>query len=235
MRVLAAKYVVYFRVSTKKQEVSGLGLEAQRTMAERHLRKDDAILAEFIEIESGKVSSRPQLAAAIALCRETGATLLIAKLDRLARNVLFIATLMESTVEFVCCDMPSANRTTIQLMAVLAEDEARRVSERTKAALAELKAQGKQLGSARPGHWDGREHLRGWAGVPAEKKRALKASKLRESYGSAIPLILALRERNESFERIAATLNSQGIKAPRGGRFRADRVREVVERLAAVA
>lgn len=228
------KIVSYIRVSTTKQGESGLGLEAQRTTVAR-FQADHTVIAEFIEIESGKKANRPQLQAAIALCKQTGATLVVAKLDRLARNVHFTSSLMESGVEFVACDMPHANRLTIHIMAAMAEDEARRISTRTKDALAELKAKGVALGSARPGHWDGREHKRGWRGMQDAKKQALKKQKLEESFGHALPLIRVLRDRGDTFQQIAAALNQQGLKAPRGGKFHPFTVQNVLERCEAVA
>jgi len=227
-------YVTYLRVSTQKQGESGLGVDAQRTAVTK-FTADGSVLAEFVEVESGKKAARPQLKAALALCRQRGATLVVAKLDRLARNVLFTATLMEAGVDFICCDMPSATRLTIHLLAAIAEDEARRISARTKAALSELKAKGAQLGSARPGHWDGREHRRGWNGIPAARKLAMKREKLNLSYAESLPVIRVLKERAATYLEIASALNAQGIKTPRGHIFTASAVCEVIQRLEAVA
>ena len=136
-------FVSYFRVSTARQGQSGLGLDAQRTAVENFVRAGDwTPVGEFIETESGKRNDRPQLAAALAQCKKDGATLIIAKLDRLARNVHFITGLMEAGVEFICADAPEADRTFLQMAAVFAEWEGRRISERTTAALAALKARG---------------------------------------------------------------------------------------------
>lgn len=126
------KYVAYFRVSTQRQGQSGLGLEGQQAAVAAFCEP----LESFTEVESGKRSDRPELARAIAACKRLGATLVIAKLDRLARNVHFVSGLMESGVEFIACDNPNANRLTVHILAAVAEDEARRISERTKAALA---------------------------------------------------------------------------------------------------
>lgn len=141
------KYVAYYRVSTDKQANSGLGLEAQRAAAHRFA--DGSIICEFVECESGRKSNRPQLNAAIQSCKNTGATLLVAKLDRLARNVLFIAQVMESGVDFIACDMPNVNRFTVHILAAVAEEESRLISERTKAALAARKARGLPVGGYR--------------------------------------------------------------------------------------
>src|SRR5688572_15760498 len=126
------KYVSYLRVSTQKQGQTGLGMEAQRTAITNYLDGGNwKLIAEYVEVESGKNNQRPELEKALQRCRQTGAKLLIAKLDRLARNVHFIAGLMESNVDFLAVDMPSANRLTVHILAAVAEDEARRISQRT--------------------------------------------------------------------------------------------------------
>jgi DNA invertase Pin-like site-specific DNA recombinase len=130
-------FVAYYRVSTERQGRSGLGLEAQQKAVRDHLNGGNwGIVAEFTEVESGKRSDRPQLAAALAACRLRGAKLIIAKLDRLARNVHFVSGLMESGVDFVAADFPQANRLTVHILAAVAEHEAKMISERTKVALA---------------------------------------------------------------------------------------------------
>jgi DNA invertase Pin-like site-specific DNA recombinase len=230
-------FVLYFRVSTKKQGESGLGLEAQKTAVARFLASEHGnVLAEFIEIESGKKANRPQLAKAIAMCKETGATLIVAKLDRLARNVAFTSALMDSGIEFVACDMPYASRLTIHILAAIAEDEARRTSQRTKAALAELKAQGVPLGSNRPGHWDqiaekhGRD-MRGWGGMDPEKKGAILHDRFRETYKDVLPLIETLLEMHKTVSEIAQSLNARGLKTSQGARWTSSAVSRVVSKL----
>lgn len=223
-------YIIYYRVSTKKQEESGLGLDAQQTIVTRFLPENAQVVRTFTEIETGKNSSRPQMKAALAACKELGATLIVAKLDRLARNVEFTSALMNSGIEFIACDCPYANRLTIHILAAVAEDEAVRISGRTKVALAELKQQGVLLGSARPGHWEGREHRRGWNGMDATKRRLLQAQHHEETFGRVVPLIRVLRERNESFASIAGTLNEQGFKTARGSTWTATAVQRVLER-----
>lgn len=226
--------VPYFRVSTRKQGDSGLGLDAQRTSVDRfRLHEQCNPIAEFVEIESGKKSNRPELRKAIAFCKEHNAVLVVAKLDRLARNVAFTSALMDAGVEFIACDMPQANRLTIHIMAAMAEDEARRISQRTKDALAELKAKGVPLGSARPGHWSGIEHLRGWNG--SKHKEIIIQDRFRQTYVQVIPLVESLHERNESAGRIAETLNDRGMKTPRGKKFSATAVGRIIEKLQVTA
>lgn len=230
----ASPIVPYYRVSTRKQGESGLGLEAQRTTVSRFQAAEGCeAIAEFIEIESGKKADRPELHKAIDLSKSTGAKLVVAKLDRLARNVAFTSALMESGVEFVACDMPYANRLTIHIMAAMAEDEARRISQRTRDALAELKTQGVALGSARPGHWEGREHLRGWNGC--KHKEAIISHRFRQTYAHVLPLVETLRERHETTLQIANALNARGFKTPRGCEWTPTQVARILDKLAAVA
>lgn len=143
------QYVGYVRVSTQSQGRSGLGLDAQRASIDAFIRDRATLVAMFTEVESGKHSDRPQLREAMAHCKATGSTLLIAKLDRLSRNVAFIASLMESGVPFVACDMPDADPFRLHIEAAIAEEERRRISQRTKAALAVAKARGVMLGGYR--------------------------------------------------------------------------------------
>src|SRR5271154_4183939 len=144
------KFVSYLRVSTARQGISGLGLEAQRASVAAFLNGGDwTLVQEVVEVESGKRSDRPALAEALRLCRKHRATLIIAKLDRLARNVHFISGLMESGVEFVAVDMPQANRFVVHILAAVAEQEADAISRRTKAALEAAKARGQKLGGRR--------------------------------------------------------------------------------------
>lgn len=213
------KIVAYYRVSTKRQGYSGLGLEAQQAAVAQYAQQHDAeIIGEYVEIESGKRSDRPNLAEAIGHTKLSRATLVIAKLDRLARNVHFTSGLMESGVDFVACDNPHANRLTIHILAAVAEDEAARISERTTNALEAAKARGVKLGSARPGHWEGREHLRGWSKATkvAAKKRAEKA---RAEYRFLVPTLIRMRDEGRSLREIAKWLNDQGHQTRRGKPF----------------
>ena len=146
----SGKFVAYYRVSTDRQGKSGLGLDAQREAVTSYLNGGSwQLVQEFVEVESGKRADRPQLAAALAACRKHKAKLVIAKLDRLSRNLAFVATLMESGVEFVAVDNPHANKLTIHILAAVAQHEREMISERTKAALAAARARGTQLGNPR--------------------------------------------------------------------------------------
>src|SRR5262245_41996714 len=156
------RLIAYFRVSTRKQGQSGLGLEGQAEAVDSFQKQHNAtIVANYKEVESGKRKDRPELLKAIAHAKRSKAVLVVAKLDRLSRNVAFLSALMESKVQFVCCDNPHATPLTIHILAAVAEDEAKRISDRTRAALAAAKMRGTLLGSARPGHWSGREDRRG--------------------------------------------------------------------------
>ena len=145
----ASKFVAYYRVSTTGQDESGLGEKAQKMAVQAHLAAspEAELVAEFREVESGKKKNRPELAEAIKLCKRHKATLIIAKLDRLARNVHFISGLMESGVDFVACDNPHANRLMVHILAAFAEHERELISQRTKDGLAAAKARGVVLGA----------------------------------------------------------------------------------------
>ena len=199
------KYIAYYRVSTDRQGQSGLGLDAQREAVARHIGQAE-LVAEFTEVESGRKNDREQLAHALSLAKRTKATLVIAKLDRLARNVHFISGLLESNVPFVCADMPEADRTFLQMMAVFAEWEARKISERTKAALAQVKAHGRKLGSPTP-------ELGSAAGIA---KLQAKADKYAERVGPVVREIIA-KTGAKTLRDIAEVLQARGIETPRGG------------------
>jgi len=141
------KFVSYIRVSTRRQGQSGLGIEAQEKAVNEYAKGKGEVIATFKEVESGKRKRRPQLLAALAECKRTKATLIVAKLDRLARNVAFISSLMESKIDFIACDQPHANRFTIHILAAVAEFEREMISKRTKEALAAAKARGVKLGT----------------------------------------------------------------------------------------
>lgn len=204
------KIVAYFRVSTKKQGHSGLGLEGQRAAVKAHASSVGAtIIAEHTEIETGKIADRPQLAKALAQSKRTGATLCIAKLDRLSRNVAFIAAMMDSGVEFLACDNPNANRLTLHILASIAEHEARCISQRTKEALAAYKARGGQLG--KPENLTHAARLKG-------AKRAGEVSRVRaaSAYADLVPEMKAMRANGRTLVEIANALNVRGETTRRG-------------------
>lgn len=217
------RFVAYYRVSTTRQGKSGLGLDAQRAAVREHLNGGNwRLAAEFTEIESGKRSDRPKLGEALKECRLRGAKLIIAKLDRLARNVRFIANLMESNVEFEAVDFPQANRLTIHIMAAFAEHEAKTISDRTRAALAAAKARGKRLGG-----------FRGRPGTAADcaKARQARSASADARASDLAPVIKDIRAAGvKSLRAIAKELNGRGISAPRGGEWSAAQVRAVIAR-----
>lgn len=216
-------FCAYLRVSTDRQGRSGLGLEAQRKAVFDYVGSGGTIVAEFLEVESGKRSDRPQLALALAEAKRMGAVLLIAKLDRLARNVAFIANLLESGVEIAAADMPQANRFLLHVMAAVAEHEARMVSERTKAALAAAKARGTSLGWAIPT----RQEEQRKAAISGAARNALKAD---QHAANVLPIIRQIAARGASLRQIADELNTRGIKTARGGLWYAATVRNVMTR-----
>lgn len=211
------KFVAYYRVSTQKQGQSGLGLEAQREAVTRYLDGGAWELAgEFVEIESGKHDARPKLQAALKLCRLTGATLVVAKLDRLSRNAAFLVNLMESKARFVCVDNPNANELTIHILAAVAQDERKRISERTKAALGAAKARGAKLGNPRLA--DVRQADTSKAN---ERRRALAAA----HRADLAEIVGEIRQSGvTSLSGVARRLNAMGIRARRGGRWTATQV-----------
>jgi len=220
--------VAYVRVSTDKQGRSGLGLEAQQAAINAYLRPGDRLVCPpFVEVESGKRSDRPQLTKALAKCRASGATLLVAKLDRLARDAHFLLGLQKAGVEFVAADMPSANRLTVGIMALVAEEEARMISARTKAALAAAKARGVKLGGDRGYRPTGAPNAAKGAAASAEARR-LTASRF---CFEMRPRIETMRDQGASLRAIATTLNAEGITTAKGAEWTATAVRRVLTAL----
>lgn len=210
-------YIAYTRVSTKKQGNSGLGLEAQTASVINFVNGHGKLLATYTEVESGKKADRPELAKALAHAKRSKAILVVAKMDRLSRNLAFLSTLLESSVEFVAVDNCHANRLTIHILAAIAEHEAKATSTRTKEALQAAKVRGTKLGSNRPGHWEGREHLR-QAGLKKATKAAALAHRQNkiESYSDLIPLIKDLRNQGVTLQAIATKLTELGHETRRG-------------------
>jgi DNA invertase Pin-like site-specific DNA recombinase len=217
------KFVAYYRVSTQRQGRSGLGLEAQQTAVRNYLNGGDwRLVAEVTEVESGKRNDRPKLAEALKLCRLHGATLIIAKLDRLARNVAFISNLMESGVDFHAVDFPQANRLTVQILAAVAEHEAKVISERTKGALAAARLRGIQLGG-----YNKHPHLSAKARKAGQEANRAKATARATDLA---PIITELQAAGAtSLRAIAAGLNERGIPTARGGQWSAVQVARVLE------
>jgi DNA invertase Pin-like site-specific DNA recombinase len=218
-------YVLYLRVSTARQGHSGLGLEGQRLIAEKFIRPDDRILAEYIEVESGRKTARPQLAAAIEDARRQNAVLLVAKLDRLARNVVFLATLMESRVRFKACDMPEADEFTLHVLAAVAQKEAKNTSDNTKRALAAKKTRGGKLGN--PQNLTPEATAKGRAN---NQRNAAEATANRQ----ARRMIALLREQGMSLRKIAKELNAHGYKTRRNKEFTQTTVQRLLPKDTAV-
>jgi DNA invertase Pin-like site-specific DNA recombinase len=227
------RFISYCRVSTDQQGRSGLGLEAQQSAVAQHVAGvGGRIVGEFVEVESGRRKDRPQLAAALDACRKHRAVLVIAKLDRLARNVAFVSGLMESGVEFVAADMPTVNRLTVHILAAVAEEEARMISARTKAALQAAKARGVKLGGLREGAADLRPHA-----VQGNAASAAARAKLAGDRAADLaPVIAELREAGAvSLAALAHGLNERGITTTRGGEWSAVQVQRVLARLEVTA
>ena len=211
------KFISYFRVSTERQGRSGLGLDAQKQAVETWLNGGRwHLVASYVEVESGKRSDRPELAKAIAACRKHKATLIVAKLDRLSRNLAFIATLMDSKVRFVCADNPTANELTLHILGAVAQHERKVIGERTKAALQAAKERGKQLG-------------RYGAQVLAPANQAAAADRAQELE----PVIAEMQERGLSVRAMASELNEKGIQTPGAGKWHPTSVVRVLRRLEA--
>jgi len=216
------KFIAYYRVSTKGQGLSGLGLEAQESAVLKYLNGGNwDLLASYTDIESGtkKGNNRPELKKAIAHAKRGKATLVIAKLDRLTRNVAFVSSLMESGVDFLAVDNPSANRLTVHILAAVAEAEAEAISTRTKAALAAAKQRGVILGKP--------ENLTNEAQQKGAKVRKEKAI---SEYSSVSPRIISLKNQGLSFRQIAQDLNEQGEVTSTGLPFQAMTVKRIYDR-----
>jgi len=213
------KFVAYYRVSTDQQGASGLGLEAQRKAVKTYLDGGPwRLVAQHTEVESGKRADRPELAKALAACRKHKAKLIIAKLDRLSRNLAFIATLMDSGVEFIAVDNPHANKLTIHILAAVAQHEREAISERTKAALAAAKARGKKLGGPRL--------------AQARKKSIAARSAAADTFAANLrPIIEQIRASGiSSLRGVAKALNARGVRTARGNEWTAMQVSNVLER-----
>lgn len=215
-----SKFVVYYRVSTARQGASGLGLEAQRAAVDQYVAAvSGEVVAEFKELESGRKSDadRPELAKALAECKKTGARLLVAKLDRLARNVHFVSGLMRAGVKFIACDLPEASDVYVHIMAAFAEHEAKRIGERTRDALAAAKRRGVVLGATGPANL--KRNLEG-------RKAAADAfaERLRRE-------IRGMQAEGMTVAEMARELNAKEIVTARGGQWQPVQVGRVIARL----
>ncbi len=216
------KIVSYLRVSCDRQGRSGLGLEGQRAAVEAFCKRTASTIArEFVEVESGRHDDRPKLAEALAFARRSKAMLLVAKLDRLSRSVRFVATIMDSGVEFAAADMPDANRMTLHILAAIAEGEAKSISDRTKAALAAYEARGGRLGAQNPACRSLTPHARRKGqtlGASANRAKAL------EAYADLAPYVATLRDQGCSLRTIAQRLNDDGHETRNAGQWSAPQV-----------
>jgi DNA invertase Pin-like site-specific DNA recombinase len=220
--IKSKKAIAYLRVSTDRQGKSGLGLEAQQADLVRYVATNGLdLIAEYTEVETGKganaLSKRPQLVAALAHAKQAKAGLVIAKLDRLARNVHFISGLMETGVDFAVADMPNADRFQLHIFAALAEREALNISQRTKAALAAAKQRGQELG----------KHGK----VLAAQNKAIAA----ERAAVVAPELLELQGRGLSMRKMIAVLNERGVPSPAGGKWHLANLHRAMHRITEVA
>lgn len=207
------RYVTYFRVSTSKQGESGLGLSAQQEAVSIFFAsRPYEVVATFTEVESGKRSNRPQLLNALEECRKKKATLVIAKLDRLGRNLAFIANLMDAGVDFICCDNPYADRLMLHMLAAFAEFERELISKRTKDALAMAKARGVQLG------------------INGKKLAEQNKAKARQRDQQHYHIIANLMRESRSYTAVAERMNEMAIVTPAGGRWYASQIRNICMR-----
>lgn len=203
-----SKFIGYLRVSTDKQGIRGLGIEAQRSAIIKHIGREPDEM--FVEVESGAKNHRIELSKAIAVCLQTESTLVIAKLDRLSRNLLFICELMESKVKFIACDMPHANDLTIHIIAAMAQQERKLISERTKTALAIKLSKGDKLGVA------GKRNISDKARANSIRSRLHLA---KTYYDHIYDLIEAYHDKGMTLQQIADKLNRNGYKTRKNKRF----------------
>ena len=213
-------YISYLRQSTTKQEQSGLGVEAQREIIKNHI-KEGVIMSEYLETETGKSCNRPKLMEALAQCRKTNSILVVAKLDRLSRNVAFTSKLLESDVEILFCDFPEANRLILHIISSISEYEANLISTRTRQSLQAKKLRGCQLG--KPENLMNRHQQ---AILNSNKTNSQKAIN-NDNNKRAAALIKVMVNDNKSFAETAKALNEQGFKTSRGCEFQITQVQRI--------
>lgn len=221
-------YIAYYRVSTREQGKSGLGLKAQQQTCANFIKEDDRIINEYTEIESGKKDSRPELDKAIREANSRGATLLIARLDRLSRNVSFIFKLRDTAVDFVCCDLPDANTLTIGIFATLAQHERELISKRTRKALEQKKAQGVKLGN--PNGWTQQAQRKATETKRRNAKNRDKTAKAKEMILDWIELAKH-KKQSLTLQGVADRLNYYGLETPRGKQFTLQNVRYILRQI----
>lgn len=216
-------HVAYLRVSTQRQGTSGLGLQAQQDIIRKYLNGNSPI-AEFIEVESGRKSERPKLHEALELCKKKRATLIVAKMDRLSRNVAFTSQLLDSGIEIVFCDFPRANRLVLTIIAAISEYEAGLIRQRTKAALQVKKEQGCQLGKP--------ENLVRNLAKAVANSRKTNQEKARNNPNNkrAVAILRGLVEKTSNLSEMARVLNDEGFLTSRGGHFSAKQVSILLKR-----
>jgi DNA invertase Pin-like site-specific DNA recombinase len=216
-------YVAYLRVSTQRQGTSGLGLQAQQEIIQKYLNGKTPI-AEFVEVESGRKSDRPKLHEALELCKKKKATLIVAKMDRLSRNVTFTSQLLDSGIEIVFCDFPRANRLVLTIIAAISEYEAGLIRQRTKAALQVKKEQGCQLGKP--------ENLMRNLGKAIANSRKTNQERAHNNPNNkrAVAILRSLVNKTTNYSEMARILNDEGFLTSRGGRFSAKQVSILLNR-----
>jgi DNA invertase Pin-like site-specific DNA recombinase len=223
-----AAAVIYRRVSTREQGNSGLGLEAQQAATGAYAKQAGAtIIGTYTEVETGTTSERPELKRAIAHAKRSKATLIISKLDRLARNVAFTSALMESGVNFICCDNPTATKLTIHILAAMAEHEAEMISQRTKDALAAYKARGGKLGGQRQ---ECRNLSREARQRGSQRAGEAVSRAANEAYADLLPVVRGLKDDGLTLQAIAERLTADGHTTRRGKPWNKVQVARVLER-----
>lgn len=216
-------YVAYLRVSTQRQGTSGLGLHAQQDIIRKYLNGNTPV-AEFIEVESGRKSDRPKLHEALELCKKKKATMIVAKMDRLSRNVAFTSQLLDSGIEIVFCDFPRANRLVLTIIAAISEYEATLIRQRTRAALQVKKKQGCQLGKPE-------NLMNNLAKAQANSRRTNQEKALNNPNNKrAVAILRSLVKNTSNMSEIARTLNKEGFLTSRGGHFSSKQVSLLIDR-----
>ncbi|WP_195450320.1 recombinase family protein [Bacteroides nordii] len=219
-------YVAYLRQSTIKQEKSGLGIEAQRDIISSFV-KEGVILAEYVETESGRKSDRPKLQEALAMCRKTNSILIVAKLDRLSRNVAFTSKLLESDVEIIFCDFPQANRLILHIISSIAEYEANLISQRTRQSLKAKKERGVKLGKS--------ENLMNKHNEAVARSNQTNRIKAKNNANNmrAVALLRSMIKEGLTISQMTKQLNEQGFVSSKGCKFQIVQVQRLIQRYVA--